>query len=963
MKTPTKVPTSLVVSSNLIKNPRIAASADDLSDYLETSRDFPNENIDPNTTATLKEEVRLNPNLVTSPLGSVSNSPSLNLTPDSRRRLQNFHLRNISQQKSNHGSPVLVEKVKKMDSIVPRRRSVSSSSTLDDSRSQIEGKIIRAESIEAVAVSQLDPNHNLTPEAQLRVLNYEYRGPLPAKHHCQRSLFHSTAATDSPQPETPKRSKPIVSKKPTSVKSQAEVDKKVFELKKENEKLMDDVRTLKTELDIETRQRKKVETQLQKSKKDSEVERQLYMKEASKLHQRHQKEMENLSKEKEKEFKNLLESKLKLMESDLEAKAGIIEDYSKKLVEAEDLAEEYRQDLILLQEELSSYQDLEIKLREKADIIRELESQLEVVRNELEGERRVHEDEVDELRRQHYEEMEFLNFEKENELMDRLGKQVELMKVDFDERLKVVSQELERTGESGVNHSQELESQIENLRNELENERKKYLDQIEELRQKHEEEMSLLSVEKEKEYNNRLDEELKLIKSQFDEDLKAASEEFEKKIQDGVLHREEVKTELQNLKEELKNHRQKYLNEIEELKTIHQEETRLLSLKKEEEYRILLEEQLQLMKKTHDADLKAAYEQLEENNKDEVLRFEELGLQLQNMRDQLEKEHQNHLDEMEKLQEKYQKDIEILSVEKEDEYKVQLNEQLEFLKNEFESKLKSKYEEFDRKEQDRILRIKELEYELQNIKDQLEMRHQKYLKEVAELHRKYQEEMNALSQKKEKEYNTVLDGQLKAMKIEFDSKLKTKCEKLEKDGNNGLVRCQELETELDSLKKQLDIELQKHLKEVKDLQQQHKEEIEFLCLDKEHEFEVRLNAELSAYRISQERLDEHCRDLEEKLNNATLNIPNLNEHDNSDGEDSGFGSNTQTPRKEEPVSPEVEQVTNDSRNVYLGLAFISLLLFVLVVMIISCISIDGRIYIPFGFSFYPRLEYVRTPPM
>ena len=29
----------------LIKNPRIAASADDLSDYLETSRDFPNENI------------------------------------------------------------------------------------------------------------------------------------------------------------------------------------------------------------------------------------------------------------------------------------------------------------------------------------------------------------------------------------------------------------------------------------------------------------------------------------------------------------------------------------------------------------------------------------------------------------------------------------------------------------------------------------------------------------------------------------------------------------------------------------------------------------------------------------------------------------------------------------------------------------------------------------------------------
>ncbi|KAE9546580.1 hypothetical protein FO519_010208, partial [Halicephalobus sp. NKZ332] len=220
MKTPTKVPTNFAVPNNFLKSPRMVSNNNDLSEYLETSRDFPLENIDPNTTANLKEAVRSNPNLVTTPLGSATQSPSLNVTPDSRRRLLNFQLRNTPQHEKSHFNSPVLEKTKQLKPIGTRRRSVSSSSTLDNSVVPGEGKISRAESIEAVALSKLDPNHNLTQEAQFRVLNYEYRGPLPAKSHCQRSLFNTTANESSkevkvvknpPQTETPKKPKGTIS--------------------------------------------------------------------------------------------------------------------------------------------------------------------------------------------------------------------------------------------------------------------------------------------------------------------------------------------------------------------------------------------------------------------------------------------------------------------------------------------------------------------------------------------------------------------------------------------------------------------------------------------------------------------------------------------------------------------------------------------------------------------------------
>ncbi|KAE9546457.1 hypothetical protein FO519_010331, partial [Halicephalobus sp. NKZ332] len=57
----------------------------------------------------------------------------------------------------------------------------------------------------------------LTPEAQRRVFNYEFRGPIPAHHHCRRSLFGS-GSIDIPQMETPKKSR--ISQKKIASKAQ-----------------------------------------------------------------------------------------------------------------------------------------------------------------------------------------------------------------------------------------------------------------------------------------------------------------------------------------------------------------------------------------------------------------------------------------------------------------------------------------------------------------------------------------------------------------------------------------------------------------------------------------------------------------------------------------------------------------------------------------------------------------------
>uniref|UniRef100_A0A914Q0Q5 Uncharacterized protein n=1 Tax=Panagrolaimus davidi TaxID=227884 RepID=A0A914Q0Q5_9BILA len=82
-----------------------------------------------------------------------------------------------------------------------RRHSVSSeSSTSSTGRS-------RKTASRNASLSRIPaiPRERLTPDAEKRVFNYNYRGPIPTKHHCQRSLFGKHVDVTPEPVETPKR--------------------------------------------------------------------------------------------------------------------------------------------------------------------------------------------------------------------------------------------------------------------------------------------------------------------------------------------------------------------------------------------------------------------------------------------------------------------------------------------------------------------------------------------------------------------------------------------------------------------------------------------------------------------------------------------------------------------------------------------------------------------------------------
>ncbi|KAE9546914.1 hypothetical protein FO519_009874, partial [Halicephalobus sp. NKZ332] len=812
-----------------------------------------------------------------------------------------------------------------------------------------------------------------------------------------------------PQTETPKKPKGTISRRPASGMSKVDADKQFIELKKEKEKAMNDFYGLKSELDNEIRSRQKTETELRKLKKDLEVNRQLYIRQASELHQKYQEEMDILSKEKEKEYRTLLEEKVRSMKTDLEEKSKVVEDFRERLIEAERVAEGYRRDVMALQQELSSH-----TLSEKEESIRELEVQLKTVRDELESERREKEDRFGELKKQHQEEIEFLTLEKENEYKTLLDTQLECTKAEFDVHLRTIKEELERDGQSEVLRCQELETELGAMKKQLEADEQKYLKEIEKLNQKHEEEMKSLSLKKENEYKVLHDEELRLMKTQFNTDLNALREELEKNTQDGAVVRQELESELQSFKDMLETKEQAHLEAVEELIQKYEKEMETLSLKKDNEYKALLDEELKLantqfdsrldtlreeleselqsfkemlgtkeqahleaveeliqryekemealslekekeyntlldektkfMKAQFDADLKIVYGEFEKTEEDGVVR--------RKLESQLEAEQQRHLREMEELNQKYQDKIQSLSLEKENEYKILLDEELKLANTQFDSRLDTLREELEKNRQDGAAHSQEL----QNTKDQLKTQEEKYLKEIVELSQKHEGEIKSLTLKKEKEYKALLDEESRLIKTQIDADLKAAVENLEKKKNTDV---EELEAQIQAMNKELEAERKKHMKELEDLREEHREEMEFLALDKENEYSARLKEELDVYRMAQRRLEE----LEEKLNEADQTIADLMMEEQNSDEDSGFGSNTQTPRKEEESRPsELEVSSNDSSRISVFFVFLGLVM-ILFTIILCCVSVDGTVYLPFGFSFYPRLDYLKKPPM
>uniref|UniRef100_A0AC34QQH6 Uncharacterized protein n=1 Tax=Panagrolaimus sp. JU765 TaxID=591449 RepID=A0AC34QQH6_9BILA len=87
-----------------------------------------------------------------------------------------------------------------------RLHSISSNSSAGSRAQRVATKPKRARSITpGKASTKNDINVRLTPDAERRVMSYNFRGPLPSNHHCQRSLFGKTF--DVEQTETPKKSK------------------------------------------------------------------------------------------------------------------------------------------------------------------------------------------------------------------------------------------------------------------------------------------------------------------------------------------------------------------------------------------------------------------------------------------------------------------------------------------------------------------------------------------------------------------------------------------------------------------------------------------------------------------------------------------------------------------------------------------------------------------------------------
>uniref|UniRef100_A0A914YGM2 Uncharacterized protein n=1 Tax=Panagrolaimus superbus TaxID=310955 RepID=A0A914YGM2_9BILA len=80
-----------------------------------------------------------------------------------------------------------------------RRNSVSSESSTSSAGRTRKSASRNASLTHIPALS----HERLTPDAEKRVFNYNYRGPIPTKHHCQRSLFGKTVEVEPV--ETPKK--------------------------------------------------------------------------------------------------------------------------------------------------------------------------------------------------------------------------------------------------------------------------------------------------------------------------------------------------------------------------------------------------------------------------------------------------------------------------------------------------------------------------------------------------------------------------------------------------------------------------------------------------------------------------------------------------------------------------------------------------------------------------------------
>ena len=89
---------------------------------------------------------------------------------------------------------------------IPRRHSVSSNSSTSTSRSRIP-KLMTKSKYGSVTHIPSTPGVHLTPDAERRIFDYNYRGPVPLKHRCQRSLFGTTVEVETT--ETPKKKRSI----------------------------------------------------------------------------------------------------------------------------------------------------------------------------------------------------------------------------------------------------------------------------------------------------------------------------------------------------------------------------------------------------------------------------------------------------------------------------------------------------------------------------------------------------------------------------------------------------------------------------------------------------------------------------------------------------------------------------------------------------------------------------------